>query len=324
MSGGSLGVNVIYVGGNVNSQAAGTGVFNQTGGTIGSFIDPGHTNNAIGLEVGGMWNGPTRGLPLTTSNLGTYTLGSTTGVGAPLFVGGVEGIGINGTGTFTQNCGTNCLAGGGDYTGNPGATGVPYNSSLGALVLGWYAGKQSSGGNYHGNGVGTYNLTGGLLTGGPNAGDALGGVEIIGQAGTGIFNQTGGTNYCTFDFDVAGTHQTNIWNSLPFSSSYGIYTLSNGLLTGAEFEECGRCWYGDLHADGRHEHNPSARSCGLRERLYHGQPSKDSSVRPGRITSTAGCSRLAKLARATLPPRGIEALPPSTSPAGRSRPAPGD
>ena len=86
-------------------------------------------------------------------------------------------------------------------------------------MLGWYSGKQTSAASsYHGNGVGTYNLAGGLLTGGPNAGDALGGVEIIGQAGTGIFNQTGGTNYCTFEFDVAGTHQTNTWEALSRSA----------------------------------------------------------------------------------------------------------
>ena len=44
MSGGSLGVNVIYVGGNTNPtydsaalMNAGTGVFTQTGGSVGSF-----------------------------------------------------------------------------------------------------------------------------------------------------------------------------------------------------------------------------------------------------------------------------------------------
>ena len=180
----------------------------------------------------------------------------------------------------------------GDYTGDPGANGVPYNSSLGALVLGWYSGKQTSGGNYHGNGVGTYNLKGGLLTGGPNAGDASGGVEIIGQAGTEMFNQTGGTNYCTFDFDVAGTHQTNIWDSLPFSSSYGIYTLSNGLLTGASL----RMWVRLARESSRRRPEPTqppGSPLRVTPNTIRLAVLQRPSGRPGHTTSTAGCSKRA-------------------------------
>ena len=35
---------------------------------------------------------------------------------------------------------------------------------------------------------------------------ASGGMEILGVAGTGIFNQTGGTNVCTTQLDVGGSH----------------------------------------------------------------------------------------------------------------------
>ena len=89
MSGGSLGVNVIYVGGNTDSQIpynkalmnAGTGVFTQTGGAVGSLGTLGlssSANNAIGLMVGGNWNGSNINVwdATTYSSLGTYTLGT--------------------------------------------------------------------------------------------------------------------------------------------------------------------------------------------------------------------------------------------------------
>ena len=90
MSGGSLGVNAIYLGGSTASQMSsaagrncGTGVFTQTGGSIGSFVTPGVSNNAVGLSVGGNW--VSYGLantPTSSTSLGTYTLGAATGVGA--------------------------------------------------------------------------------------------------------------------------------------------------------------------------------------------------------------------------------------------------
>ena len=209
MSSGSLGVNVIYLAGNTNSQNpynkawmnAGTGVFTQTGGSVGSLGTLGlssPSNNAIGLMVGGNWNGSqtnTSASATTYSSLGTYTLGNLNGTGSPLFVGGMECVGVSGTGSFTQNCGTNAIIGGGDLmrTATPGALQTPYDSYYGALMLGWYGGKQTYQKGYLGNGVGTYNLNGGLLTGGnPNA--TYGGKEVVGVAGTGIFHQTAGTN----------------------------------------------------------------------------------------------------------------------------------
>ena len=120
MSGGSLGVNAIYVGANIlgNPFQAGTGVFNQTGGSIGSLAATG--SGAIGLAVGGNFTGghypPTN--PLTTSSSGIYTLGNADGTG-PFFVGGCEVVGGTGTGIFTQNCGTNAIVGGGKANGSP-------------------------------------------------------------------------------------------------------------------------------------------------------------------------------------------------------------
>ena len=132
MSGGSLGVNVIDVGGNVNCEQYRTNRFAERWhGSV-------HANGRIRRRIRqgrlrgdepGHWSGSGRQLepPLrfgsasTFSSLGTYTLGNANGTGSPLFVGGVEAIGITGTGTFTQNCGTNAIVGGGDFAGTPGS-----------------------------------------------------------------------------------------------------------------------------------------------------------------------------------------------------------
>ena len=141
MSAGSLQVNVINVGGNnAGVLNAGTGVFTQTGGSVGIWTS--QKTQPIGLMVGGNWTTTTvlSATPITYSSFGTYTLGNAGGTGSPLFVGGCEAIGVTGTGTFTQNCGTNAIVGGGDFGGKPGTQSVPYNSQTGALLLGWYGG----------------------------------------------------------------------------------------------------------------------------------------------------------------------------------------
>ena len=128
----------------------------------------------------------------TTNAVGSYTLGPANGVGSPLFVGGVEVVGGNGTATFTQNCGTNAIVGGGDFQGNRTA-GDPYDSTDAMLILGFYGGLQPLG-RHLGNGVGTYNLNGGLLTGGTFSDQNHYGTEYLGIGGTAIFNESGGTN----------------------------------------------------------------------------------------------------------------------------------
>ena len=89
LSGGSVGVNVIYVGANseaphnAGGQAmlnAGTGMFNQTGGSVGSLGTPGVSNNAVGLMVGGNWSlNVVTAAATTYSSLGSYTLGNADG-----------------------------------------------------------------------------------------------------------------------------------------------------------------------------------------------------------------------------------------------------
>src|SRR5262249_26362766 len=86
---------------------------------------------------------------------GTYTLS-----GGSFMAHQSEFIGSSGTGVFTQSGGTNSLL-------PPGEVGY---LNLGANV----------------GGSGTYNLSGGTLTSARS--------EIIGDAGTGVFSQTGGSN----------------------------------------------------------------------------------------------------------------------------------
>ena len=72
------------------------------------------------------------------------------------------------------------------------------------------------------------------MTGGGAANFGTGGMEILGGAGTGIFNQTGGTNVCTTQLDVGGSHYGLL--STPLSPGYGTYTLSGSasLLTAGD------------------------------------------------------------------------------------------
>ena len=215
---------------------AGTGVLTQTGGSVGSLIGVGN-NNAVGLVMGGNWSPHPWYSPYDTTGSGTFTLGAANGVGSPLFVGGVEAIGVSGTATFTQNCGTNAIVGGGTYAGKPGNA-VDYNSSMGALVLGWYSGYQTAPSHgYDGDAMGTYNLNGGLLTGGGTSSNfnLTYGLEIVGLAGTGIFTQTAGINNANGGLYVGGQNSSRIRSifTRAYNSAYGTYTLSGGSLNAA-------------------------------------------------------------------------------------------
>ena len=238
MSGGSLGVNAVYVGGNSDFNGittsiggplnGGTGVFTQTGGSVGRFGN-GAATQAVGLFVGGggalLQSQQASASQITTTSSGIYTLSDPNHTAA-LFVGGYEVVGVNGTGTFNQTGGTNVLAGGGSVADK--APGTPYNDSLGVLFLGFYGNKGAISGGWYGSGVGTYNLSGGLLTGDPN-GTGVSGYEVVGQSGTGIFTQSGGTNAPVSGFYVGGTKQ-DLFGTVQFGGS-GNYTLTNnGLL----------------------------------------------------------------------------------------------
>ena len=230
---GSIGVNAIYVGGmpEVNeveitvTTYGGTGVFNQTGGSVGSL---GATNQPVGLFVGGEWcNRNVKGF--TTSSSGIYNLSGANS----LLVGGVETIGVNGTGTFTQDGGTNAVVGGGTVNGK--INNAPYSDAQGFLMLG-LGGKGTS--------LGTYNLNGGLLTGQDDNNKTFTAYGIVGVGGTGIFSQSGGTNDATSGLYVGGTWLaknsllTNSIGQLP-TRGLGSYTLSGGVLITPDSEYIG-------------------------------------------------------------------------------------
>ena len=79
----------------------------------------------------------------------------------------------------------------------------------------------------YGNGVGTYNLNGGLLTGGSTGSTGgISGLEVIGFAGTGIFTQSGGTNHASMR--PLCRRQPGLAASACRRGGYGAYTLSMG------------------------------------------------------------------------------------------------
>ena len=229
LSGGSLGVNAIYVGSTFDPYQAycGTGVFTQTGGAVGTASAP------IGLSIGGNWGNV---IKLTSAQSNPNSVGSYTLQNGSLF-GGVETIGATGTGTFTQSGGTNSFAGGGDFTGYVSNL-DPYDSKDACLALGVWGGKLKNG-THLGNGVGTYNLSGGLLTAGGNENR----VELLGEGGTAIFTQSGGTNNGPFLY-VGGTQTGGLQFGLGSvtgldTGASATYTLSGGLLTSSVIEAIG-------------------------------------------------------------------------------------
>ena len=202
-------------------------------------------NGAVALAIGGNWGGQTVAqAPHTTASSGVYTLGTVgqaDGAGGPLFVGGFEIVGGNGTGTFTQNSGTNAIIGGGKGNGAGQGSSSVYQNVNGGLILGWTSGYQASNAylsspatGYFGSAVGTYNLNGGILTGNYTT-SGVGGEECVGIGGTGIFNQSGGTNVANAGLYVgvsgmpglmpnSGKTPNGVWGG------NGQYNLVSGLL----------------------------------------------------------------------------------------------
>jgi len=149
---------------------AGTGIFNQTGGT--NVLDAG------------------LGVASQAGSTGQYNLGGT-GV---LQVGGSEGIGTGGMGIFTQTDGTtHSVRDQLHVGGNAGSTGI-YTQNGGTTTVK----NQFRLANNPGS-TGRYELNGGsLLVGGGS------GREAIGVSGVGTFIQTDGTHTVTNELMVGG------------------------------------------------------------------------------------------------------------------------
>jgi len=165
----------------VTTPTLGLMTINQSA-TTGSAFDTLSITSNVGLNpgallVGGFANGvaTTGGRGAVTQSAGTVTVGSGGDLVIGYGVGSVgtyvlsgagafvapqsEFIGFNGGGTFTQSGGTNTVQSG----------------NIGFFDVGFQAGSN-----------GAYNLSGGQLS--------VSKSEIIGDSGTGVFTQTGGTN----------------------------------------------------------------------------------------------------------------------------------
>jgi hypothetical protein len=209
LSGGALGAPnaTEYIG------FAGGGGFNQSGGTN-------TANGAYGLVIGGMQN----------SGFGSYTIsaGSLTAAGIDIGFFGHGGCLQSGGNVSTSNSSLNVGQGGtgsynltaGNLTTSGEAIGLTYTTTA-------YGNFNQSGGlnsipvggltiGINGS-TGRYTLTGGTLSVG-----SLG--ETVGALGTGIFNQSGGTN------TMSGNSELQLGSG---AGSTGTYTFSGGALSAA-------------------------------------------------------------------------------------------
>jgi len=224
ISGGSINVNYLYDG---NSF---TGSINQSGGT-----------NIVGH---------TFYLGYRTGSHGTYSLSD-----GSLNTGKYEYyVGYEGTGTFLQSGGTYTTTGdlylgyqtgsSGTYTLSGGSLGTKSCSMArngdGAFIQtgGTYVvtNALSVGEEYYGEGNGTYNLSGGSLR--------TGGCNIVSDAGTMAFNQSGGTH------TVEG--ELNVESSNVYHGSVGVrrYNLSDGLLSISSNQCVGKIGVGIFNQSG--------------------------------------------------------------------------
>jgi hypothetical protein len=255
---------------------SGTGVFTQTGGT--------HTvssNLTLGVNSGSSGTYNLRAGTLTVN--GNILDGSGTGIlnidGGTLSVGGGNGSinldalilgSVTGTGSFTQNGGTNTL---GNLTLglNPGSNGI-YALNAGGMSTFINAVIGNAGTGSFTQTGGTHTVNGDLVLGGyrsfdfgvfgngtyilSGTGSLMANSEFIGYSGIGVFTQTGGTHtvngdlilggYRSFDFGVFGDGTYNLsagnltagyeiigdFGTGTFTQSSGSHTVANNLYLG--------------------------------------------------------------------------------------------
>ena len=191
----------------------GTGTVIQSAGTINSTLEQiGQLGAGTFVQSGGLnipWNASTPQNLNSTLVLGFWSQGNYQLSGGSLEAE-LQYIGQGAPGVFTQTGGTN---------GN--AKQPP--------IL--YIGTNVAGTPY----TGTYNLQGGLLQTG---------VQNLGSAGAGIFNQSGGTNDLCGGGNLAGNYD-NTDGSLDIGGNFsstrggGTYNLSGGLLESTTGETVG-------------------------------------------------------------------------------------
>ncbi|MCL4502011.1 MAG: autotransporter domain-containing protein [Deltaproteobacteria bacterium] len=202
----------------LGNSATGSGFYTLSGGTL--SVNSAAGSDLIGLAGRGAFT-QTGGAHLVTNSLivggtdglGNNGIGSYSLSGGTLSVGVFEELGNVGSGIFTQTAGSHTVAGDLDLgvAGGSGAYTLSGSGSLTAIneVVG-YSGRgaftQTGGTNtvtgtlylgYNAGSNGTYNLSGGSLSAAN---------EIIGGAGPGAFIHTGGTN--SADTIIIGSNGT--------------------------------------------------------------------------------------------------------------------
>ena len=150
--------------------------------------------------------------------MGTYNLnnGLLTGGGTG-GTGGLEVVGVTGSGYFNQSGGTNIVSS--------------------RLFVGGAAAVELSGGGplaplYH-PGYGIYTLSGGLLSVPVPTG---GWGEYVGDGGQGIFNQTGGSNM-TVSISLGGASNGTSVTGFGSVQTNGTYNLNGGVLQTSEIQQ---------------------------------------------------------------------------------------
>jgi len=205
--------NRLNVGIGAAGETFGTGIYNLKNGTLSVGI-----NSQVGVYGTGTFNqsggthevGGTLYIGKYPGSTGTYNLNEVNGT-ANLTVKTDTVVGYAGTGTFNQTAGTHAITNnlilGGQFTDPPG-----YPA-----------------GTYYG--TGTYNLSGAssILT--------VGGAIVVGQGGTGTFNQSGGTltaaniiNNDKFNYS-GGNLNANITNNANFKLEGTGERVVNGTFT---------------------------------------------------------------------------------------------
>ena len=194
-------------------------------------------------------------LAQSAGSVGKYTMGPALGSTGALNVTGKTIVGLAGEGTFTQSSGTHTT---GDLVlGQDSLSTGTYSQSGTLTVTGKTVVGQSGKGTFDQNGgthttgtlvlgevwrpesegaVGTYNLKGGTLT-------ATGGQIVVGDAGTGVFNNKSGVSHSVTDlvlgkqgsgkgtYELSGGGSVTSANTTVGAAGAGIFTHSSGTHT---------------------------------------------------------------------------------------------
>jgi hypothetical protein len=247
---------------NLGEQTTGNGTYNLYGGNL--QVDGTEILGFLGTGLFDQWGGQHKvagafDLGLAYNSSGTYHL-----KGGSLQVGGNEIIGLSGTGSFVQTGGQHTIVSAPGFfsllLGANGGSSGTYNLKSGTLAVGtdeivgkfgtgvfdqsggknMVAGNLTLGGGdtIHGRGSGTYNLKFGSL--------AVGTDEIVGEFGTGVFDQSGGKHTVAGNLNLG----LNGGSSGTYNLKFGTLAVGGDLTIGLQGTGTLNQWGGSLQVDG--------------------------------------------------------------------------